>query len=273
MFRLMLAMMLFASAAFAYDIEQLIKDATAHHAKSLASFDDMKLEYTGKFMAPGEGGESSITSTMYRKGEKWRMEGSMDMKGGKTTVNGKEMSGTGGLETVVLFDGKDTWTTAMGMKMKLPKDQAGSQTDYAEYWKEPPAGSKVVGEETVGGRAAWLVEYPENKMSKEPVKMWIDKEHFVHLQSTTMLSGKTIKSVFSDLKTVHGDFVIPYHAEVFSDDTKTMTVDLTKVEINKGLSDDLFNESILEGGSMDMDIEKLMKQAEEMQKKYGGGSK
>jgi outer membrane lipoprotein-sorting protein len=266
---LFLAFLLIAGNIQAADLESVLKAARAHHESKLAKIDDMVLQYTGTFTSPGGEG-AGMTSTLTRKGEKWRMDATMSTSGSNTTVNGKPMpGGAQNLETVVLFDGKDVWTSTMGMKIKLPKDKAMEQLSFTEYWKEPPAGSTVLGEETVYGRACYVVEYPKNEFVTEPVKLWIDKEHFVSIQSVTAASGKTMRTAFSDLKAIDGDYVIPHKAEVFSDGTKTMDVVVTKVEVNKGVADGLFDASQLQGSAMDMDLEKMMKQAEEMQKKYG----
>ncbi len=264
----LVGLLLVANSLWAADLESLLTAARAHHGTKLASLQDLVLEYTGTFQAPGGEG-SGIKSTLTRKGEKWRMDGSISVGGGQTTVNGKQMpSGMQDMETVVIFDGKDTWSTVMGMKMKLPKDKAMEQMSFAEYWKEPPEGSTLLADETVSGRSCYVVQYPTSELIKEPVKYWIDKEHFVTVRSEATLSGKLLRTDFSEFKAIHGDYVIPHKAQVTSDGKKTMDVVVTRAEVNTGVSDDLFDASKLPGSAMDMDLEKLMKQAEEMQKKY-----
>ena len=266
---LLAATLLIANCVCAAELESLLKAARAHHESKLAKISDMVLEYTGTFMARGGEG-SAVTSTLTRKGEKWRMDAEMSMSGGNTTVNGKPMpGGAQKMETVVLFDGMDVWTSTMGMKMKMPKDKVMEQLSFTEYWKEPPEGSTVLGEETVNGRACYIVEYPKNEFVDKPVKLWIDKEHYVSVKSEANMSGKLLVTMFSDFRAIDGDYVIPHKAEVFSDSAKTMDVAVTKVEVNKGVSDDIFDASKLSGNAMDVNLEQLMKQAEEMQKQYG----
>ncbi len=257
-----------ASLAFGADLEALLKDARAYHDGKLAKIEDMVLEYTGTFMGPGGEG-AGMKSTLTRKGEKWRMEATMNMGGGKMTMNGEEVDAGGGMETTVLFDGKDMWTSTMGMKMKMPQDKAMEQMSFTQYWNEPPAGSSLTGEESVNGRNCYVVIYPENDVTEAPSKMWIDKEWYVNVRSESHLSGKVIKTDFSDFKAVSDGYMIPHKAVVYSGDQKTMDVTITKVEVNQGVEESLFDAASLGGSAMDMDIEKLMKQAEEMQKQYG----
>ena len=260
--------LLLVTSALATDIESLLGAARSHHAAKLAKIDDMVLEYTGTFSAPGEE-SAGVVSKLTRKGEKWRMDATISMDDGSAPAKGNPKRGAMSMETVVLFDGVDAWTSTMGMKMKMPKDKVMEQMSFTEYWKEPPEGSTVLGEEAVNGRACYVVEYPKNEFVQKPIKLWIDKEHFVSVQSETDMSGKLLRTVFGDFRAINGDYVIPHKAEVFSDGAKTMNVTVTKAEVNKGVSDDLFDANKLSGSAMDMDLEKLMKQAEEMQKKHG----
>lgn len=264
---LILAFVLSVTFVHGMELSELLSKAKSYHDGKLAKIDDMTLEYTGTFMGPGGEG-AAMTSKMIRKGDKWRMDATMNVGAGQVTMNGEAVQGAGGMETTVLFDGQDTWTSVMGMKMKMPKDQAEEQLSFSQYWNEPPAGSEVTGEETVNGRACYVVKYPEIAQTDGETTTWIDKEYFVNVKSETHLSGKTIKTLFNDFKPVADGYMIPYKAEVFSDDQKTVDVNITNVEINKGVDASLFDAASLSGGEMNMDIQKMMKQAEEMQKKY-----
>lgn len=262
-----MALICCATLANAMDIETLLMQARSYHEGKLSKIDDMTLEYTGTFNAPsGENG--GIQSTMIRKGELWRMDATIGMGSGEASVNGetKKLDNMS-METTVLYDGKDVWTSVMGMKMKVPKEQAMEQISFTQYWNEPPAGSTVLGEETVNGRACYVIEHPKNEFIEHPTKMWIDKEYFVNVQSEAYASGKLIKSVFGDFKAIEGEYVIPHTASVTSDGAKTFDMVITKIEVNKGVDASMFDSAKLGGGAMDLDLQKMMKQAEEMQKK------
>ena len=258
-----LAVLCFTTFAKAIELETLLTKARSYHEGKLAHIDDMVIEYTGPIKDPS-GKAAAINSTLTRMGELWRMDATISM-GGEDAKPGQGMT----METVVLYDGKEVWTSVLGMKMKTPKDQAMEKMSFAQYGDELPVGSTVLGEETVNGRDCYLVEHPKSEFVEHPVKMWIDKEYFVNVQSETYASGKLMKTVFSDFKPVEGDYVIPYKSEVFSDGTKMVDVTITKVLVNKGVDTALFDASKLEGGSMDLDLQKLMKEAGKMKQSQG----
>ncbi len=249
--------------ALAMDFAALMRDARAHHARMAQEVGDLKITQSGSFTGPG-GGASALESTMWRRGVKWRTDAVMTGAG----------SGKGGrLETTMLFDGTDLWSSAMGMTTKLPRAQAGSQ-GAAVYWSEPPAGSTVIGSETIDGRACWVVEHPQpppNPMIKAGrSRVWIDKAAFVYVRTESQLSGKTVRTAFSDFRRVKG-FEIPYSATVTSDGKVTMTSRITQVETGARFTDDLFDPGKLPGAQSaargGTDLDAAMKRAEEMKKR------
>jgi outer membrane lipoprotein-sorting protein len=257
-----IAVLAAAASAPAYEIEDLLRDARAYHAKMMTEVHDLTIEQEAMFHAKGAG-SSGMSSTMYRKGDRWRNDAKMSA-GGMSSASGQSF------EATTLFDGKDVWSVTAGIKAKVPPGGVQGQSSVPAYWNEPVEGSKVVGEETVGGRACWIVQAPSVAGAPAGIgapKTWIDKKKFVHVQSEVLLSGKTVKSVFSDFRAVKGGFELPYVVDVFSDGQKTMTAKITKLETNTGLSDDLFDASKLGGGATSIDVDALMKQAEEMRKK------
>ena len=251
-----------AAPAFAYETSDLVRDARAHYAKVATQVRDLTIQQEAVFHARGAGA-SGMRSTTYRKGDRWRVESNLSA-GGAGSAKGQQ------IETVTLFDGKDIWSVAMGMKTKLPAGTMPDQSSAPSYWLEPAAGAKVVGQETVNGRACWIVESPTvaaaAKLGASASRTWIDKRKFIYVQSEVVASGKKVRSVFSDFRPVQGEFEIPHQIDVLSDGAKTMTVKIVKISANTGLSDNLFDATTLAGGkSMDMDA--IMKQAEEMKKK------
>jgi hypothetical protein len=251
----------------AYELSDLIRDARAYHGGMLKEVGDLKIEQTGAFTAPGAG-EAGFSSIMYRKGNRWRNDAKLSSpKGGKE----------GTIETIVLFDGQDTWTVSMGMKMKLAPGTSPSSSVPA-YWNEPAAGSTIEGKEKVGDRECWVVASPKPPAGSPGgvgvSKVWIDTRSYVYVQSEATVSGKKVKTVFSDFRKLKNKYEIPYLSEVFSNGTKTMTAKVVKLETGVALADELFDPAGLAGTESTVDTEALMKQAEEMRKKieaqYGG---
>ncbi len=256
-------------AAPAYDIEQLRKDARAFHDGMMKKVVDITMVQEAEFTAPGRDGAGTMKSTMYRKGDRWRTEGMMSM------------GGQGAIDTVTLFDGTDIWTVAMGMKTKIPADQVQGQA-MASYWTEPAPGSRITGQDKVNGRDCWIVQgpdVPESSMTDMgPTLTWIDKKIFIGVQTETRMSGKTVRTTFSDFRTVDG-YDLPHRIDVFSDGKPTMTSRIVKLETNRKLSDDLFDPAKLAGSGMpgmtpggmpgmpsQADMDAIMKQAEAMKK-------
>jgi outer membrane lipoprotein-sorting protein len=242
---------LLAAPAFAYDIADLRTDAAARAQKMLKDVGDLSIEQEATFDVRGAGA-GGMKSKTFMRGDKWRMEGKMS-----TGKSGES------IETVTLFDGADLWTVAMGMKSKLPAGTMG-QGMAPTFWSEPAEGAKLIGEETVHGRTCWKVQSTEAE-GRAPTVTWFDKASFVPVQTESKLSGKTLRTVFSDFREVKG-YPLPHLTETFSDGKKSMTAKILKVEANAKLADDLFDPEKLAGeGGMDMDA--VMKQAEAMKKK------
>jgi outer membrane lipoprotein-sorting protein len=233
---------------FAYDVATLIADMKARYGQAYAEITDMTLKEEST--VKDDATDMTMTMTMYHKGDKWRNE---------TQLGQGEESMT----TTTIFDGTDVWSEMMGMKTKLPKDQTDEKKLADEFWLNIPEDAKIAGEESVNGRDCWIVEWNEQS---EPRRTWIAKDDLMHVQTVMKSENKTLKIINSDFRKVHKDFMIPYVTEVYSGDKLIMTSLIKEFVYNTGLADDLFDPAKL-SGSDNMDLQKLMKQAQEMQKK------
>jgi outer membrane lipoprotein-sorting protein len=99
-------------------------------------------------------------------------------------------------------------------------------------------------------------------------RAWIDKAAFVYVRTESQLSGRTVRTSFSDFRKVKG-FEIPYSAIVTSDGKVTMTTRITQVETGGRFPDDLFDPGKLPGAQAGggADLDAAMKRAEEMKRK------
>jgi len=253
---LLLAAAVVAAPASAMDFAALMRESRAQQAKVVQELGDLKVVQKGEFTA---GSGSAVESTMWRKGPKWRTDSVMTMSGAKG----------GKMENLTLFDGTDTWSVSMGMKTKLPR---GRDAEGLLFWSEPRAGSQVTGSETVDGRSCWIVEQPAppaNPMVKAGAsRFWIDKTSFMTVRTESKLSGKTVRTTFSDFRKVKGH-EFPHAATVTSDGRTTMTIRVASIETNLRLADDLFDAARLPGAAAagGMDLDAAMKRAEEMRKR------
>lgn len=253
---LLLAAAVVAAPASAMDFAALVRELRAHQAKVVQEIGDLKIVQNGSFTASVG---STVEATMWRKGAKWRTDTVMTSSGAKG----------GRMETLALFDGTDLWSVSMGMKTKLPR---GQPAQGALFWNEPPPGSQVVGSETIDGRTCWVVEQPApaaNPMVKVgATRLWIDKVSFMTVRTESKLSGKTVRTTFSDFRRIKGhDF--PHAATVTSDGRTTMATKVASIETNLRLADDLFDPARLPGAAAagGMDLDAAMKRAEEMRKR------
>ena len=256
---LTLAAIFAVNNVFAYDITNLIADAKARYNQAYTEMADMTINQQA--LVKDDAVETSMSMIMYRKGDKWRNE---------ATIGEGEESMT----ITTLFDGTDGWSLMMGMRTKLPKEELNVKGAAEPVWEEIPENAKIVGEENLNGRDCWIVEWNEDQDKPEPVRTWFAKDDFMLLQIISQSGGKTTKMVNSDFRKVKGDFMIPYLTEIYSADKLVMTSTIKEFTYNTNISDDLFDPEKLGGSDMDMqnlDLEKLMKQAEEMQKQQGKG--
>lgn len=264
----MFLLMLVAIPAHAYDMADLRRDMHAHIDKMMKDAGDLTIEHEATFEGGAKGasgmkGMTGMKTTTYVKGTRWRSNAVM--QGGDDSPS---------IEMVSMFDGEDLWTVVMGMKQKQPRGTIG-QTGQGGMWNEFPDDAKLVGEDQVGGRATWKVQYePEKggpKGSQGPVLVWVDKSTFVPIQLEAKSSGKPMRMVMSDFRKVKG-YDYPYLTELFADGQKSMTLKVVKLETNKGVSDDLFDPEKLAGGE-GMDMNAMMKKAMEMQKQMEQSNK
>jgi outer membrane lipoprotein-sorting protein len=249
---LMISLVFSTSALFAYDIPTLIADAKARYGKAYDEIVDMTVKQTGTVKNDTE--FTTMTMSMYRKGDKWRNEA--------TIGEGEET-----FSTTTIYDGTDYWSEMLGMKTKLPKEETEAKRMVEDYWMDIPDSAKMLGEESLNGRDCWIVEWNEEN---EPLKTWIAKDDFMHVQSVSESGGNITKILNSDFRKVHGDFMVPFKTDVYSGDELVVTSLITEFTCNAGLADSLFDPEKL-GGSDNMDLQKLMEQAKEMQKQQGKG--
>lgn len=191
----------------------------------------------------GMPGQGPAESKMFVKGEKYRMESKMNMPEGSGMPAGmKEM------KSIIIFDGKDTWAiNPFTGKKKLPA-QEGARSNQMVWWEDLPANGKIIGTEKVGEKDCYVVQtWDEEEDSK--LKGWIDKENLtlVRLKYENE-EGKTFTVVNSDFENLE-DWQMPYTTKVLAGGEEVSKTVIKSIEINKGLSDDLFDPDKVSEGS------------------------
>jgi len=252
----LLSLVLGVSDAFCADWSDILKEVKAKYAKFEKEIKDMTIVQEMKITT--EKAEITPQMKMMRKGEKFRMDTKMQM-----LDMPKEM---GAMETVVIYDGKDMWmiSSFLGKKKLSDKEQKHYQTER-NWWELISEKAKVVGTEKVGKRECYVVETKEEKEFPF-TKIWLDKK------SLNLIKGehkepkeKTMLWVHSDFKKIKGDWEMPYKTEIYTGD-KLMTTSIVKsLEVNKGLSDDLFDPEKVKVKGFDMQ-EMMKKRMQEKEK-------
>jgi outer membrane lipoprotein-sorting protein len=223
-----------ATAVPAEDLAGLIKQAEARYAQFDKKVKDMTIvsEITN-FTSEGN---VVAEARMMKKGPKFRMESRM-----RPPEGSEAPAAMGMMETTVISDGKDTWMISPILgKQKLPPDEAAGYADRDSWWDFLTEGATVSGSEKVGERDCWVVDVPE---SKDAVfaRLWLDKGELFMVQSLSRSEGETERMVQSDFRRIEGGMEMPFRTDVYSEGKLLSTTIVKSVEVNKGLSDDLFD--------------------------------
>ncbi len=170
-----------------------------------------------------------------------------------------------GMKTIVIMDGADVWMiNPMTGKMQLPSRDAAR---YRGQWlcsDYIPQSAEVVGSEAVGGQDCYVIVDKDQNTSI--AKLWIDKKsyHLLKLEGKPEEGQPAMTAVFTDFRKIEGAREIPYVTKVMLGPDVATTVTITSVTVNKGLSDELFDASKIEGKPTNM--MDLMNRMKEQQK-------
>jgi outer membrane lipoprotein-sorting protein len=212
----------------------ILKDVKAKYASYKQAITDMTKEQEMK--ANTRYGEMISLTKEYRKGEKYRIESTTKMPPMPRASKGMQE-----MKAITINDGKDIWMISpYSGTQKMTEEQKKMQGSQSDWWDLISDRAKVVGSENVGGRDCYVVEFVEQK-DLPFTKIWLDKKALVLTKAESKApTGETTQAVFSDFKKVK-DWETPYKTEVIGAG-KTLSVFVIKsLEVNKGLSDDLFD--------------------------------
>jgi outer membrane lipoprotein-sorting protein len=114
-------------------------------------------------------GEMVSEIKMLKKGEKFKMETKIE------APETPEMPA--GMETVIIYDGTDTWMVSSFMGKKKLSPEEGREYQKERNWRELVSEKgKIVGTQKVGGRECYVVEMEEEGESPF-TKLWLDKKN------------------------------------------------------------------------------------------------
>jgi hypothetical protein len=248
--------MLSAGVAFSQDWATVSKTLKDNCSKFTGGIKDLTMTMEMKNTSPR--GATSSTSTLYRKGDKFRSEITLkELPGGAAMP--PEMAG---MKTVVIDDGTNLWMISpMTGKMQMP---ATDLEQYRGQWlcsDYIPQKGEVIGSETIDGRDCWVIA---DEDANAPVtRLWIDKKSYnlLKLMGKAEAGQPTMTATFSDFRTVANDFEIPFVTKVSVGPDMGATITVTSAAANTGLSEDLFDAGKIEGKPGDMmDLMKKMRE-------------
>jgi outer membrane lipoprotein-sorting protein len=186
---------------------------------------------------------------MLKKGQKFRLEHKMQMPQEGEMPEGMGMAE---MEFVIIYDGKDVWHISPFMgKRKLPKEEAKQYREENEWWDWLKEGA-VVGSERASGRDCYVVDVQEGE-DVPFTRLWLDKKSFNIVKGEMKTpTGEKMLMINSDFKKIKGDLEMSHKTEVYMEGTLISTTVMKSLEINKGLSDDLFDPDKVEVKGFDM---------------------
>lgn len=255
----LVSLVLGVSQGLSADWSSILKEAKAKYAKFEKEVKDMTIMQETK-MVISEKDKKEMTSEMkiLRKGEKFRVETKMQMPDMPEAM--------GEMETVIIYDGEDLWMISSFLgKKKLSDEEAHEYQTERNWWDLISEKAKIVGTEKVDKRECYVVETKEEKEFPF-TRIWLDKK------SLDLIKGErkqpkeeTMLWVHSDFKKVKGDWEMPYKTEIYTGEKLVSTSLVKSLEINKGLSDDLFDPDKVKVKGFDMQemMKKMMQEEKE----------
>jgi outer membrane lipoprotein-sorting protein len=205
------------------------------------------ITWTMEMEVPSSEGSFKTTSVLYSKGERFRVE--VSMEGMEDAGVPAEMAG---MTTIVISDGTSAWiVNPMMGKSQIPAEEGAKYRGQWSCSDYVPVAAEIIGSEKIGGRDCYVLSVLDE--SSDYAKLWIDQKSFILIK----MEGKPQEGVasvilLSDYRKVSGDFEMPFRTEMYSGKDLISTVVVKSVEVNKGLSDDLFDPDKVEASGSDM---------------------
>jgi len=216
-------MALVINEGLAIDLSKLIREAKAKYGKFEKAVKDMIIVQEMKTVVGDR--ETTFQLRVIKKGKKYRTE---------TTMMGMQM--------ITIYDGKDTWMISpmMGKRRVSPEERKQEYQTAEEWFNRISERAKIVGTERIKGREAYViqVEEPEAPLTK----LWVDKKRLVMLKAIGRgPQGQESVILCSDYRKMKNGWEVPYKTEVYMGDKLVTSITVKSIEINKGVSDDLFD--------------------------------
>lgn len=235
------------------NLDAIVMEAKAKRERFEEDIADLTM--TAQLAQEAPQGTMSLDMKILTKGRKVRAEMVMpQMPGMPQGMAGAEMM------TIEIYDGTDTWMIhpAMG-KTKSPSSQSQNPfTLQRDWWKSVSDKTVLSGKESVGGRDCHVIDFSADENA--PIKrLWLDSKELMMVQAEVSApNATTLRMLLSDFRPLEGEWKMPYKTEVFEGEKIGATITVTSVDVNTGLSDDLFDGDKIE--AEEVDFQQMMKQ-------------
>ena len=237
------------------DWSNIFKKIKAKYVKFEKEVKDMTILQEIKAAAPQ--GEISSEMKVLKKGKKFRMEITLPTSG--------IPAGMAGMKAVIISDGKDAWMISSFTGKKKLSDDEEKQYQGIDWWDWFSEKAKIVGTEKVGERKCYVVEIEEER--RVPfAKVWVDKKKLLLVKAESEGPGKKkMGYLFSDFRKIEGGWELPHRIDISMDGSPLYASFIKSLEINKGLSDDLFDPNKVEVKKSNMQeiMKKMMQQGKQ----------
>jgi len=220
------------NAAYCETYNEFVEKAKARYSAFQSQVSDVTMVQESKMMTAN--GDIPVETKIFIKDKKFRAESNMNM--------GQNVPGMPAMTTTIISDGKEAWmySPVIGKKQLSLSDQSQYQ-DKSSWWSLMSDKAQITGEENVGGRSCHVIEAKPNKQNMFK-KIWIDKNLFTLVKADAQTENNdTITMVFSDFKSTSGDWEMPYKTDMYINGQQISVTFVKSIELNKGVSDDLFD--------------------------------
>ena len=220
------------------DLDAIVMEAKAKRERFEEDIADLTM--TAQVAQEGPQGTVSLDMKVFEKGRKVRTEIVIPQMPGMP----QEMAGA---KVITIYDGTDTWMIhPVTGKVKSPGSQSENTfTQGRDWWKSVSDKTVLSGKESVGGRDCHVIDFSADENA--PIKrLWLDSKELMMVQAEVSAPNATMRILLSDFRPLEGEWKMPYKTEVFvslatEGEKIVTTITVTSVDVNTGLSDDLFD--------------------------------
>ncbi|OGF50097.1 MAG: hypothetical protein A2044_05070 [Candidatus Firestonebacteria bacterium GWA2_43_8] len=230
---------------FAEDFPSIVKRAKERNKRFINIVKDITIKQ--ETTTNTEKGDMTSEMEVIKKGDKIRTN---------TTVNINTKKEMPPMTMAYINDGKDAWMISPMMgkqRLNIDQDNNQSQKDWLERISDK---ATLSGSEKVNGRNCYVLNVENSNIKK----MWIDKKNLVLVKEESRnKDGKMFSVSCSNFKKIIEDYEIPYKMEMVLEGKNFGTVTIRSIELNKNVSDDLFDADKAAGKQTGPSVEEMMK--------------